>query len=234
LAIATQIEGAETGGFLGIGRRDNERAFRRARRHSRFVRFVRVALPLAIVFGSVGAYAAHRWLEPLNALARLPVTTEGMVVSGTKIMMRQPLVNGYTKDKQPYSVTARTAAQDVANPDTIELQAIQATLATADKGKVRLTAEEGVYNGKTEKLTLLRKVLISSPEFEATLGEAVMHVRKGDVISEHPVEIKMLQGTLNANRLEINESGAVVRFEGGVSLVIDRSSADGEVTGSTR
>ena len=36
-------------------------------------------------------------------------------------MMQRPLVNGYTKDKQPYSVTARTAAQDVTKPDTIEL-----------------------------------------------------------------------------------------------------------------
>jgi hypothetical protein len=36
------------------------------------------------------------------------------------------------------------------------------------------------------------------------------------------VVVNMLQGTVNANRLEIQESGAVIRFERGVTLVIDR------------
>ena len=35
----------------------------------------------------------------------------------------------------------------------------------------------------------------------------------------------MLQGTINANRLEVAESGAVIRFERGVTLVIDREDA---------
>ena len=33
-------------------------------------------------------------------------------------------------------------------------------------------------------------------------------------MSEHPVEVKMLQGTLNANRLDILDSGDLVRFDG--------------------
>lgn len=234
MTFASQIDGAEPRGFLGGERRDHERAFRRAKRHSRFVRVLRVAIPLAVVLGSCGTWVAYKLLDPLSALAQLPVSTEGIAVSGTKIMMRQPLVNGFTKDKQPYSVSARTASQDITNPDTIELEDIQATLATGDKGKVKLTAVSGIYNGKTEKLTLQREVVVSSPEFEATLREAVMHVRKGDVVSEQPVEIKMLQGTLKANRLEINNSGEVVRFEGGVTLVIDGGAIGREATGSAR
>lgn len=234
MTFASQIAGAEPRGFLGGGRRDNERAFRKARRHSRLVRFMRLAIPLGILLGFGGSYVAQKWLAPLHALAQLPITTEGTVISGTKILWQQPLVNGYTKDKQPFSVMARTAAQDINNPDTIELQEIQATMATGDKSKVKLTALEGVYNGKTEKLTLQRQVLITSPEFEATLRETVMHVRKGDVVSEQPLEVRMLQGKLNANRLEINKSGEVILFDGGVTLVINGSALDQDVTGSTR
>jgi lipopolysaccharide export system protein LptC len=37
-------------------------------------------------------------------------------------------------------------------------------------------------------------------------------------VSEHPVEVNLLQGTLNANRLNIVESGDLMRFHGGVVM----------------
>ena len=39
-------------------------------------------------------------------------------------------------------------------------------------------------------------------------------------MSKHPVEVEMLQGTLNANRLEIVDSGDLVRFDGGVNMTV--------------
>ena len=46
----------------------------------------------------------------------------------------------------------------------------------------------------------------------------MIDIRKGNVVSEHPVEVKLLQGTLNANRLDIVDSGDLVRFHGGVVM----------------
>ena len=48
----------------------------------------------------------------------------------------------------------------------------------------------------------------------------MIDIRKGNVVSEKPVEVKMLQGTLNANRLEIVDSGDLVRFDGGVTMTL--------------
>ena len=53
-------------------------------------------------------------------------------------------------------------------------------------------------------------------------------------MSENPVEIQMLQGTLKANRIEVTKLGAVIRFEGGVTLVIDRDDTTKSVTGAVR
>jgi hypothetical protein len=39
-------------------------------------------------------------------------------------------------------------------------------------------------------------------------------------VSDQPVELELLQGTLNANRLEIVDSGDLVRFHGGVSMMM--------------
>ena len=39
-------------------------------------------------------------------------------------------------------------------------------------------------------------------------------------MSDQPVEVELLQGTLNANRLEIVDSGDLVRFDGGVTMTL--------------
>jgi lipopolysaccharide export system protein LptC len=48
----------------------------------------------------------------------------------------------------------------------------------------------------------------------------VIDVRKGNVVSDHPVSVKMLDGFLNAKRLDIAENGSVLRF-GSVAMTIE-------------
>ena len=205
-------------------RRDNRRAFRAAMRHSRLVRFTRVGLPVVILV-CTAAFGVYRWLDPMRVLARLPISTDGMVVSGTKIVMRQPRLTGYTKDERPYTVTARTATKDLTNPDALEMEDIKATIVMPDGRSVEVTASEGLHNGKSETLRLQKDVLVSSPEYEILLRDALVNVRAGSVVSEQPVEVKMLQGTINANRIEVTQSGEVIRFERGVTVVIDGAAA---------
>ncbi len=56
--------------------------------------------------------------------------------------------------------------------------------------------------------------LVSSTGYEGRLSEAVIDVRKGSVVSEKPVWVKMLDGVLNAKRLDIVDKGSVIRFSG--------------------
>jgi lipopolysaccharide export system protein LptC len=65
------------------------------------------------------------------------------------------------------------------------------------------------------------------------LSEAVIDTRKGEIVSDKPVELKMLNGTLNANRLVVIESGALIRFDNGVAMtfMLD-DAADGSKAGS--
>jgi lipopolysaccharide export system protein LptC len=232
LTIASQTEGAGSGGFLMQPRRDNRRAFRAALRHSRMVRITRVGLPLVIVL-CVAAFGAYRWIDPMRTLARLPISTEEIAVAGTKIVMRQPRLTGFTKDGRPYTVTARTATKDLANPDLLELGHIHTTIAMQDGRNVELTAADGLYNGKADTLRLFNGVVVSSPEYQISLREALANIKAGSVVSEQPVEVKMLQGTVKANRLEVTESGAIIRFSGGVTLVIEDDNSIKKITGAT-
>jgi lipopolysaccharide export system protein LptC len=88
-----------------------------------------------------------------------------------------------------------------------------------DKVTVEMTAVSGVYESKLDRLTLDRDILLTSTSgHSGHLREAVIDVKKGSIVSQSPVELKMLNGTLNANRLEVDDRGDVIRFSGGVVM----------------
>ena len=62
----------------------------------------------------------------------------------------------------------------------------------------------------------------------------MVQIKAGHVVSEQPVEVRFLQGKLNANRLEVQESGAVVRFDRGVTMVIEDTDAIIRTTADNR
>jgi lipopolysaccharide export system protein LptC len=104
-------------------------------------------------------------------------------------------------------------------PDMVELHNIRAKVEMQDKTTMEMTAVTGLYDAKGETLQLDREIVLnSSTGYQGRLSEAMVDIRKGNVVSEHPVEVRMLQGTLNANRLNIVDSGDIIRFHGGVVM----------------
>ena len=189
-------------------------------RHSRHVRILRIAVPLSVVVVVVGGIALTV-LKPLRVLTGVPVDVGSLVVSGTKIMMQQPRLAGFTRDNRRYNLVAQAAAQDVTKPDMIELHGINATMEMKDGAVFETTAKDGLYNSKTELLTLSQNIVVtSSSGYKALLNEAVIDVRAGRVVSDKPVEVKTATWTINANGMEVAESGDVMRFDRGVFVTM--------------
>jgi lipopolysaccharide export system protein LptC len=136
--------------------------------------------------------------------------------------MQQPRIAGFTRDKRQYDMTAQAAAQDLTNPDVVELQGIQARMEMQDKVVFTTTAHSGAFQTKTELLTLHQQILVTSTSgFNARLAEAVVEIRAGKIVSEKPVEVTTPTLTINANRMEITESGDLIRFERGVLVTLN-------------
>jgi lipopolysaccharide export system protein LptC len=196
--------------------------FRAARRHSRRVRLLRIALPLGVV-GVVTAFALAAWLNPLRVLAKLPVGN--LVVSGTRITMEQPRLTGYTRDARGYQLSARAAAQDLTAPDKVELDGVHARVELENDGLLEITAANGIFDNKAQVLTLRQNIVLKSNGNQGLLSEAVVDIRKGTVVSSKPVQVQMLNGHLTANRLEVSEQGGVLLFDGGVTLQLSAAEA---------
>jgi len=213
----------------GGGRQQTGKAFRAAARHSRRVRLLRIALPisvvvmLAIIFGLT-------FFNPLSML-KLPIDPGKVTISGTTVTMSAPRVAGFTRDQRAYDLSARAASQDVTKPNILFLQDLRAKV-DLENGQVNMTATDGVFDRASEKLTLRDKiVLTSSTGYEARLTQAEIDTKSGSIVSQNPVDVKLLNGTLNANRLNIDDKGDIVRFGGGVTMTL---MLDGAKPGETK
>jgi lipopolysaccharide export system protein LptC len=218
VTTAYPADAASDAAFV-TARAEPDLRYRAALRHSRQVRALRVIVLAGIAVVLLGVMAAN--YAPSVGPLRLPGELGKLVIKGTKITMQAPKLTGYTTDSRPYEFTAETAAQDINKPDMVELQKMHARLQMEDKSTVEMTAPSGVYDMKADKLTLNDDIaLASSTGYAARLKEAVVDMHSGNVVSNKPVWVKLLNGDLNAKRLEISDNGAVIRFDGGVSMVL--------------
>ena len=197
-----------------------EARFAAAARHSRMVRVLRVAVPAAVLLAMAGIMAGVSIFNPFRMLIpKLPVDIGNLVVSGTKITMESPHLSGYSTDQRPYELWAKAAIQDLTDPDHVELRTLRAKVMMEDKSTVTMDARTGFFDSKQQMLDLRKDIFLqSSTGYEAKLSQAYIDINKGTVTSDEHVDVKLLNGTLTADRLRIINSGEIVRFEGNVVM----------------
>ncbi|MGH6675388.1 MAG: LPS export ABC transporter periplasmic protein LptC [Xanthobacteraceae bacterium] len=144
---------------------------------------------------------------------RLPAGLGSVVIKGTMITMQQPHLTGFTSDERPYEFTADAAHQDITKPDFVNLQTLRAKIEMADKSIVHLWANDGIFNMKTSILDLSGNIrLVSSTGYAARLSKASVDMNEGTVVSDTPVWVKLLDGDLNAKKLQILDKGDELHF----------------------
>ena len=194
--------------------------YAKARRHSRRVRQMRFAVPVMVAAAMLTIIGISLF-NPFRILSKLPIDIGKLGVSGTKITMDSPHLAGFTPDNRPYELWAKSAIQDVTKPNNVELNELRAKVQMEDKTGITMDARTGLFDTKTQLLDLKDNILLqSSTGYEARLTQATVDIGGGMVSSDEPVAVKLLNGTLDARRLRITENGALVRFEGGVSMIL--------------
>jgi lipopolysaccharide export system protein LptC len=207
-----------------------EARFAIAARHSRMVRILRIAVPAAVVLAMAVIVVIAFFNKFRINIPKLDMSN--LVVSGTKITMESPHLSGYsTDDRRPYELWAKTATQDVTDPDRVELDTLRAKMLMQDQSTVTLDARTGLLDNKQQTLDLHKDIhVVTSTGYEAWLSHAFVDMGKGTVDSEEHVDVKLTNGTLSADRLHITDGGAVVRFDGNVVMHLDHLDTDNSAT----
>jgi lipopolysaccharide export system protein LptC len=196
-----------------------EAAFGAALRHSRLVGLLRRFIPVFLV-GSAVLTGLWLWLDPLKALDDLPVSVGKLTIAGSKLKMEAPKLTGFSKDGQPYTVTAESALQDLKKPGVIELSNIVGRFNASGRGTV-LNAASGIYDTKADRMHVFGGIDFQSDDGQrGRLSEAFIETKKGHLTTDQPVDLYFRQGTLRGDRMEVFDHGKVIVFEGDVRMVL--------------
>ena len=200
-----------------------EARFAIAARHSRMVRVLRVAVPAAVILAMAAIILVSIFNPFRMLLPQLPIEMGNLVVSGTKITMESPHLAGYSTDRRPYEVWAKTAVQDVTDPDHVELKTLRGKVLMEDQSTVTLRAVNGLMDTKQQLLELHKDIYLQTTNgYEAWLSQAFVDMGKGTVTSDEHVDVKWADGKLSADKMKILGGGEVVRFDGNVVMNIDK------------
>jgi len=199
--------------------------FASAARHSRLVRILRIAVPVTVAASMAAIVAVSTFLNPFQIPVKLD--SGNLVVTGTKSTMETPHMSGFTPDQRPYELWAKTATQDITDPDHVDLNDLRAKVLMEDKSTLLLDARTGRFDNKQQQLDLHKDIFLrTSTGYEARLNSAFVDMAKGTVSSDEHVDVKLTNGTLTADRLRITEGGDVIRFEGNVVMHLDKIGTD--------
>jgi lipopolysaccharide export system protein LptC len=194
-------------------------AYRAAMRHSRRVRFLKRVIPVAASL-SVLFILYVMIFDPFRRLpAGLSISSIGL--SGTKVVMDLPRLQGYRKDARPYEVTARSATQDIKSPNVVELKDLDANISLGAEGSARLRSPFGVLDSQKETLDLRESVRVTTDNgYDAKLKSARIEFKTGYVKTDEPVSVTMNDGSIEADAMEIVDNGAALIFSGRVRSVL--------------
>ncbi|HZZ36674.1 MAG TPA: LPS export ABC transporter periplasmic protein LptC [Caulobacteraceae bacterium] len=181
----------------------------RARAHSRLVRTMRWALPMAMVTviavlaGMIGAHAIKR--------------QAASAAEATPIRMVNPHFVGRDNKDRAYTLSARQASRDDQDFQKVLLQYPAVTLDVDGAHPSTLTADMGVYREDTRILVLNGHVRADDAKSSSfSSDQAVVNTRTGEVSGPGALASQTPLGQVAGNSYEVKDKGDRVVIKGGV------------------
>jgi lipopolysaccharide export system protein LptC len=218
LARSDEMSNAETA--LAAAMPDGMRgdAFHRAQKHSRRVRVLKFAVPLLAVAIAV-AFPVYSYLA---APVSVSIQADGTAFSDGKLVMANPKLNGFTKQKLPYSLTATRATQDVGKQGIIDLDGIDAKLPVASDNVVAVNAAHGIYDRDHNTMDLTSDVSVTTSDgMVAKFKSVFLDMGKGSMKTSNPVDVSRGGSRITADSMSVEDNGRLVVFENRVRVNID-------------
>ncbi|ALN71299.1 LPS export ABC transporter periplasmic protein LptC [Aureimonas sp. AU20] len=200
-----------------------EREFRRANRHSRLVRWLKIGLPtvatLIVAAGLVVTWAARSVPGDL-AFASTSI-------QDGRLVMSDPRLSGVDGRDRPYSMLADRAIQTLGGTG-VDLEQVRANLTVDDSTKAQLDAAKGRYDTRTEVLRLYDDITVETTSgIRIKLASADVSLQDGQLTGSGPVEIATPNQRLEAGNVVISDRGKQISFRDRVKLTLLPTASNG-------
>jgi lipopolysaccharide export system protein LptC len=182
----------------------------KARAHSRFVHFLRFALPLlmaGVISGLAGLVVSH-------AVRRQAAAHQD---ADAPIRMTNPHFFGRDNQGRAFTLGARDAARDEKSMQVVLLQFPSLILGVGGPAPRILTADSGIYHEDSRMLLLRGHVRANDAKATSfATNEALVNTRTGQVSGAAALANQTTQGAVKSNSFDVYDKGNRVIFKGGV------------------
>jgi len=201
--------------------------FQAAARHSRRVKFLRRAIPLACIL--ILAFAVLRGVTSFFFNEAGAIGAARIAIEGRKIVMEKPHLSGFKRDGSSYEMTADKSVQDLKEPNIITMNGLKSRIQTGSEGWAYLSGETGIYDTKAEMLNVKGNVRVKTDSgTEALLQDAHIEFKGGIITTQNPAEVKNQQGRVTSERMQVLDNGRRLVFEGNVKSIFTNADTGGE------
>jgi lipopolysaccharide export system protein LptC len=182
----------------------------KARAHSRFVRFLRVLLPLLMI-AVIGLLTT---LVVQHAVRRQAAAHQD---ASTPIRMTNPHFFGRDNQGRAFTLGAHEAARDERSLQVVLLQFPSLIMDVGGLHPSNLTADSGVYHEDSRMLLLRGHVRGANAVGEKfATDQALVNTKTGMVQGPQALAAQTSQGTVKSNGYDVFNKGQTVVFKGGV------------------
>lgn len=200
------------------------KTFEGARRHSRFVRLMKLVLPLA-------AFAIAAALGVLMVIYQpddsMTVTFSDSPTLQNDRRMLQPTFSGSLPDGQDFRLHAESAEHSPDSTTRVMLTSLNGEMRLKDETGVTLQSARGLLELDDHRVSLFGDVTVRSDHGYVLRTEKVLvNIEEHSVQGDQPVEAEGPMGTVRADRFLVENNGETVRFEGSVVMTIRPDAVD--------
>lgn len=190
-----------------------------AERYSRFVRVMRITLPLA-AFGLITLVIVFSIAN--KPKVHIATTFKSQEETAGFVSMTAPRFNGLDIDGRYYVITADEAVRPAGQADRIELSRVHAEIKENGEARLALNADKGTVDADAGHLTFGPAVWVDLQDgFTLETDHAFADLNNGIISGSTPVSGESPFGTFSADQFEMVRANQSVSLTGHVRLTIN-------------
>ena len=195
-----------------------------ARRYSRFVRIMKITLPL-IAFSLIVLVVLYSSFGRDAGISKIPFELRAGGSDDHQLVA--PRLTGTDGKGQPFTVTAKTATQAPGKAQKMNFETVVGDITMQDKSWLQLDARHGLMDGDAKTLDLYDTINIFTDKgYECHTNSARYDFGAGVLQGDHAINCQGPLGIITANSFEGLKEAGRMTFLGGVTTTIYPAARD--------
>ena len=188
-----------------------------SRGYSRFIRTMKMALPLVAVAMTVAVFVWSSAEEDLIPAPADPAETHTI----GKNELLNPLFESTDDKKQPYTIKAKRAVQGQDNENLIILEEPLGDILLENNTWLAIGSDQGAYRQDNQRLLLKGNVKIYHDQgYQLTTEQLDIDIKNSSLWTSNPVSGHGPAGTITASGMRGDMNTGILNFEGHAKLVL--------------